>query len=882
MMRRLWRLFHKHQAEKRLDAELRYHMEQQISDFVAAGLSAEEARRRARMELGGIEQLKEESREARSMHVFEDLLQDVRHGLRLLRKSPGFTAVAILTLALGIGANAAIFSVVQGVLLAPLPYSQPDRLVMVLQKNLKQNYDADISYPDFLDWRRTSQSFVHMAAFTSQSYDLTSPGTPEHVEGNNVSAGFFSMLGVKLALGREFSPSEDVRGGAPVAIINEQMWAFRFARSPRALGQFVTLDGVDYSVVGVLPADFQFLDTVADVYVPAGQGDPLTQNDRTAHGFACIARLKAGVTVAQAQAEMDGVQENLNQVYPTMDRGLATTVVPLKQMLVRDVSGTLLLLLGAVGIVLLIACANVANLLLARSAGRSHEFALRVALGASRGRVMRQLLTESMLLSLAGGAVGLLAAKWGLSAVLTAVARDLPRSSNVNMNLPVLFFALGVSTAVGTLLGLAPALKGSNADPQRSLKEGARGSTRAHHRVQSGLVISQMALTLVLLTGAGLLFRTITQLWAVNPGLDPQHVITFNVGLSPSALKTPSGIRTAFQQLIERIREIPGVEAADMTSVLPLSQEDNTGPFWTGTQPPASMAEATRALYFEVGPGYLQTMGIPLLNGRFFTPEDTTGSEPVIVIDDALARAYFPDKDPIGQRVTVAHWTTARIVGVVGHVKHWGLGNSSRISQSEIYISFYQLPDQWIPVFRRSMTVALRTRLATAAVMPAIRTAAYGLRNNQPVYHIQTMQEVVSESMASQRLAMLLLGAFAVLALVLASVGVYGVISYSVAHRVHEIGIRMALGAEKQDVLRMVIGQGLRLAIAGLAIGTAAAIVLTRLLSSYSHLLYGVGADDPMTFVSVALLLIAVAVLACYIPARRAMRVDPLVALRHE
>ena len=652
------------------------------AEYVAAGMRAEEARRRVWMEIGEIERVKQECREARNMHLLQDLAQDVRHGMRLLRKSPGFTAVAMLTLALGIGANTAILSVVQGVLLAPLPYSQPDRLVMALQKNLKQNYDADISYPDFLDWRRTSQSFVQMAAFTPQSYDLTSPGSPEHVGGNNVSAGFFSMLGVKLALGREFSPSEDVHGGAPVAIISEQMWAIRFARSPRALGQFVTLDGVDYTVVGVFPADFQFLDTVAEVYVPVGQGDPLTQNDRTAHGFACIARLKAGVTVAQAQAEMDGVQENLNQVYPTMDRGLATTVVPLKQMLVRDVSGTLLLLLGAVGIVLLIACANVVNLLLARSAGRSRELALRVALGASRGRVMRQLLTESMLLSLAGGAVGLLAAKWGLSAVLTTMAKDLPRSSNVNMNLPVLFFALGVSMAVATLLGLAPALKGSNADPQRSLREGSRGSTRAHHRVQSGLVISQMALTLVLLTGAGLLFRTILQLWTVNPGLDPQHVITFNVGLSPSALKTPSGIRTAFQQLIERIREIPGVEAADLTSVLPLSPEDNTGPFWTGTQPPASMAEATRALYFEVGPEYLQTMGIPLLKGRFFTPEDTTASEPVIVIDDALARAYFPDKDPVGQRVTIAHWTTARIVGVVGHVKHWGLGNSSRVSQS--------------------------------------------------------------------------------------------------------------------------------------------------------------------------------------------------------
>ena len=881
MIRRLRRLFRKPLAEKQLDAELRYHAARQTAEDVAAGMSPEEARRRAQMEFTGIERMKQECREARRMHFIENLLQDARLGLRLLRRSPGFTAVAVLTLALGIGANTAIFSVVQGVVLAPLPYGAPDRLVVVSQKNLTQNYDAYVSYPDFLDWQRDSRSFERMAALATRSFDLTGPGTPEHVEGNEVSAGFFSTLGAQLALGREFSTSEDQRGGPPVAIISDQMWTNRFARSLLALGKSMTLDGVDYTIVGVLPAGFHFLNNV-DVYTPASQGDPLYQNDRTVHSYLCIARLNPGVNIAQAQDEMSGVQESLNQLYPTLDRGLAAKVVPLKQLFVGDVSGTLLLLLGAVGIVLLIACANVANLLVARAAGRSREFAVRVALGASRGRVARQLLTESALLSLAGGAAGLLAAKWGLSAALGAVANNLPRGTNVRVNLQVFLFALGVSMAVGILFGLAPALKASSVDPNGALKEGARGTTRAHHRVQSGLVIGQMALTLVLLTGAGLLFRTMRRLGEVNPGLDTKHVITFQVGLSPSALKTPSGVRNAFQQLVQRIDDLPGVQAADLTSVVPLSPNDNTGPFWFGAEKPASMAEAKRALYFEVGPDYLRTMGIPLLRGRFFTPADSTKSEPVVVIDDTLARTYLAGKDPIGQRVTIAHWATARIVGVVGHVKHWGLGNSSRISQSEIYISFYQLLDEWVPIFRGSMTLAVRTTRDSAAILPAIREAVYGSSNDQPVYHVETMEQIVSESMASQRYPMILLGAFAGLALMLASVGIYGVISYSVARRVHEIGIRIALGAERRDVLRMVIGQGLRLALIGLAIGNVTASILARLLSSYSQLLYGVGVNDPLTFIIVSLVLTGVAVLACYIPARRATRVDPLVALRNE
>jgi predicted permease len=506
---------------------------------------------------------------------------------------------------------------------------------------------------------------------------------------------------------------------------------------------------------------------------------------------------------------------------------------------------------------------------------------------------MRQLLTESVLLSLAGGCLGLLAAKWSLSAVLAAAPEALlPRSENITVNVSVLFFTFGASLAVGILFGLAPALKNSNTDLQASLKKGGRGSTGSHHRAQSSFVIAQMALTLVLLAGAGLLFRTIRHLWDVNPGFDPHNVITFKVGLSPSLNKTPTSKQLAYKQLVERIRQIPGVQAADLTVLVPLSQESNSGPFLVGTQESASIPEAPRALFYWTGPDYLRVMGIRLLRGRYLTTEDTTNSPPVAVIDSALSRTYFPGKDPIGQILTIPHWRPVQIVGVVAHVQHWDLGNlenpesstagANRYIQNQIYASLYQLSDEWIANFYDGLTVTVRTPLVAATVIPAIKAVVYGAGSDQPVYSVRTMQDLVSESMSAQRFPMILLGAFAGLALLLASVGIYGVISYSVAQRVHEIGIRMALGAENRNIFRMVVGHGLRLALAGLAIGAVAALILTRLLSSFSHLLYGVGSNDPLTFIAVSLLLASVAVLACYIPARRAMRVDPMVALRYE
>ena len=806
------------------------------------------------------------------------LRQDLLYTLRSLRKAPGFTTVVVLTLALGIGANTAIFSVVNGVMLKPLPYHEPNQLAIVWLKN-PQGRNIACSYPDFRDWRRTTRSFQDMAAFTSESYDLTTPGSPEHFEGWQISSGFFRALGVDLIAGRDFSPEESQRGGASAVIISERVWKNRFGGSKAALGKVVTVDGADYTIVGVAPPGIN-LGGVIDLYLPVEQGDPLIMNDRRTHAFVAIGRLKPGSTLTQAEAEMITVQKNVDDLYPQFEQGLSAAVVPLKDALVGDVSGTLLMLLGSVGLVLLIACANVASLLLARSAARRREFAIRTALGASRLRIAWQMVTESVVLSLAGGGFGLVLATLTVRPLLAAVPGDLPRAESVGLDPAVLFFTLALSIAVGIIFGLIPALK--TADLQPSLKEAGRGSTRMHHRAQSSLVVVQTALTLVLLVGAGLLFRTIRHLWDVDPGFRPQQLISFKASLSPDLTKSPQTMRAAYQQLIGRIQGIAGVQAADLTTLLPLSGMDNELPFWLGPDEPKSVAEAPRLLTYSVGPDYFRTMGIQLLEGRSFTAADAVPSEQVVIIDSAAAKAYFPGQDPVGQTLTFARVGQYRIIGVVGHVRHWGLGDTSAHNQIEAYTSFYQIPDQWLPAMHTSTTVLVRTPLDVATLMPAIKTAIYGSGGAQPIYDVHTMQQAVSASMATQKFPLILLGAFAGLAMVLASVGIYGVISYSVAQRVHEIGIRMALGAEKNKIFRMVIGQGLRLGLFGLAIGTVVALLLTRLLGSFSHLLYGVRASDPLTFAAVSLTLAGVAVLACYIPAQRATRVDPMIALRNE
>jgi predicted permease len=880
LLSRVASLFRRTKLNAELDEELRAHIDLATEENMRGGMSRQSARTAALRAFGGVTQTREAYRAQRGVPVFETLAQDARYALRQLAKSPGFAATAILTVALGIGANTAIFSVLEGVVLAPLPFKQPDRLAILFESrpNLKH---LSISYPDLRDWQHDARSFEQMAAMVWRDYNVSGAGASEHLDGMEVSSGFFSTLGVKLALGREFSPSEDMQHGAPVAIISDRIWKERFASSPLAIGKLMMLDGTDYTIVGILPARFRFI-TNADVYTSLAQSASKIYADRTIHAIFSIGRIKSGVSFGQAQGELNAIQQNLDRLYPAADRSLGTEIVPMKQEIVGDASGTLFLVMGAAGLVLLIACTNVANLLLARSAARTRELAIRSALGASRARIVCQLLTESVLLAIAGGILGLGLAKLGVNLVLAEVTDGLPRAESVSLNLPVLFFAFGITLGVGILFGLATALKSSRVEVQPSLKLADRGSTRGRHRGQSVLAIVQMALTLVLLVGSGLLLRTIGQLWQVNPGFDTHHILTFKVGLSPALTKTPSSTRLAFQQLLDRIRPVPGVQAADLTNLVPLSEDDNGGPFWLGTQAPASPQDAPHALYFWTGPDYLQTMKIPLLRGRYFTQADTASSERVIVIDSVLAHTWFPDKDPIGQIITVAHWGAARVIGVVGHVKHWGLNDPGIYNPSQIYICVYQLQETFVPVLSNYLTILVRTPLDGATVMPAIENVVYGTGKDQPVYHIESIEQFVSASMSAQRLPMILLGAFAVLALVLASVGIYGVLSYTVAQRVQEIGIRMALGARRPDVLRMVIGQGLQLAIVGVVIGAVAALALARLLSSFSHLLYGVRAYDPLTFIAVSLILMSAAFLACYIPARRAMRIDPMQALRTE
>jgi predicted permease len=811
------------------------------------------------------------------------LIQDVRYALRQLRKNPGFTTVAVFTLALGIGANTGIFSVVEAVVLAPLRYFEPDRLVMIWENNPRFPRVWD-SYPNFQDWQRNAGSFQRMAAFRQQGVDLTSPGTPSHVNSSQISFGFFSTLGVELALGREFTPQEDQHGGAPTAVISNRLWRERFAGSHEVLDRTVTVDGVSYSIVGVAPPGFR-LEEEADIYTPLGQLDPLILNNRASHdGIFALARLKPGVSVSQGRAEMSTIQDSLDRLYPDDNRDLGIYLEPLKQAIVGDAGQTLALLLGAVGLVLLIACANVANLLLARSAARSREFAIRSALGANRARVARQLLTESVILSLAGASLGIAIAFFGIKSLLAALPGILPRIEDVGVNAAVLLYTLAVSLVVGILFGLAPALKGWSADPQASLKEGGRGSTLVHGRTQSSFIVMQVALTLVLLVGAGLLFRTIHHLWSVNPGFDTNNLITFKIGVSRSLTKTPSSTRVAYQQLIERIRQIPGVEAADFTTAVPLSGQDGYLPFWLDSYKPESLQSAPRLQPFLTGPDYLHTMGMQLLQGRFLGRDDTARTPCVAVIDRNFARKFFADGKPIGHTITAGFtaFGPCAIVGLVNHVKDAGLNDAGLGNQYQTYYSLYQVPDQWVHINYPDASIIVRAPLEATTLIPAVKAAVYQASSDQPIFNVQTMRQIVADSMSEQRFPMILLGAFAGLALLLAAVGIYGMISYSVTRRVQEIGIRMALGADKRNVLRLFIGQELRLVFAGLVVGGVGALILTRTLSSLSHLLYGIRSSDPLTFATVSAVLISVAALACYIPARRAASVDPMVALRYE
>jgi predicted permease len=807
--------------------------------------------------------------------------QDVRYGLRALSKNPGFAAIAILTLALGIGANTALFSVVNGVLLNPLPFPNADQLLAVYSRTSAFG-ESSISYPNFLDWHRDNHSFSGFSAFRSDDFNLTGVGEPERLHGHMISADFFSTLGVKPIVGRTFRPEEDQAGAGPVVVIGDGLWKRKFGSSPDVVGKSITLNGKVYVIVGVAVGRLPVF-SPTDVYVPIGQWtDPTFRDRRISMGMNSIGRLKPGVTIEQARADMDAIAQNLAAAYPDADKGTGIALVPLKTDVVGDVRGILFVLLGAVGLVLLIACANVANLLLARSTGRMREFAIRSALGATPARVIRQLLTESVILGVAGGGIGLVVAKWGTRAILAALPETLPRAEEIALDTHVLLFTIGVSFLTGIVFGLVPALKASRPDLHDTLKEGGRGSSGARHRTQSVLVAVEMAMALVLLIGAGLMIRSLAALWSINPGFDPRNVLTFSLSFTSAPTVTADQLRTKYRESMRLLEGVPGVETAAMLAgSLPMSG-DSELPFWLEGQPkPANESDMPFALFYLVTPGYHQVMRIPVERGRLFNERDAERAPAVALIDAAFACKYFPDQDPIGKHLNVGLLDIQpEIVGVVGHVEHWGLGSREHQNlQVQLYLPVWQVPDRFWPLLANGSEYVARTAGAPTDVASSIRQVAGRVDSSAVVYGLKPMEEIVARSIAKQRLAMILLSVFSTLALALSAIGIYGVISYLAAQRTHEIGVRMALGASSKDILRMVLGKGMRITLIGVGAGLAAALGLTRLLAK---LIYGVGATDPITFAGVAILLTGVALVACGIPAWRAMRLDPMVALRYE
>ena len=821
----------------------------------------------------------------------ETLLQDFRYGVRMLRKSPGFTLVAVITLALGIGANTAIFSVVNGVLLNPLPYPQPEQLVALYHKTV-QFAEASIPYPDFLDWQRENRSFSALAAYRHEDFNLTGMGEPERLKTEMVSATFFPVLAVKPVVGRTFTESEDQLGGPPVALISEALWRRKFDSSRDVVGKSLDLNDTLYTIVGVVPASFHYRNVNfsedRDVYVPLGQwNDPLFRDRHTGMGMDAVGRLKPGVTIAQAKADMNAVASHLAQIYPESNKNSGVTLVPLKENMVGDkdslfgdIRPFLLVLLAAVGFVLLIACANVANLLLARSTARMREFALRTALGASGTRIVRQVLTESLLLALGGGVLGVVCAAWGTQTAIKALPDALPRAEEIHLNGPVLLFTVVVSLLAGILFGFIPALKTSQTNLQETLKEGGRGAS-GRHGGQGTIVAVEMGLALLLLAGAGLMIRSLGKLWDVNPGFDARNVLTFELMASKPLGTTPAGIRSAFRQLHDTMASVPGIQSVSLRSGSSPMWNDSEVPLWLEGEPkPPSQSGMKYSLFYLVQPDYLKVMRIPLERGRFLSEADNESTSPVIVIDDEFARRFFGNRDPIGARVHLTMLNiTAEIVGIVGHVKQWGLTEDANSPvHAQVYLPLSQVPDPDLSLLAHGLEAVAQTRPENRDMRPII-AAVHSVNRDMVVDRPMTMVEVIAESLAATRFAMTLLGVFAGLATVLASVGIYGVISYIAGQRTHEIGIRMALGARQVDVLYMVLSQAGRMALVGVGSGVMAGFGLMHLMSS---LLFGVSSHDPITFSGVALLLILVALAACYVPARRAAKVDPMVALRYE
>jgi putative ABC transport system permease protein len=808
------------------------------------------------------------------------LWQDVRYGWRSLRKSPGFTVVAVLALALGIGANSAIFSVVNAVVLRPLPFDHPERLTAVLSRNEKDGSVAsDEAYPNYVDLRDQCQTCEGVAAYGFVSMFLTAAdGEPERVRGIDASAELLPMLGVKLELGRYYTREEDQPGAARVIVLAHDFWRRSFGGDPKIIGQQVPMGSSPATVIGVMPAGFKFPVEAKEVDFWMPLAPLLSKNDLTRRDYVSLqflAKTKAGATIAQTQAEIETISRRLQAQYPATNTALVFFVKPLRDALVGDVRTALFVLLGAVAFVLLIACVNVANLLLARASARAKEMSVRTALGASRARIVRQLLTESLLLSLIGGGLGLLFATWGVALLVGASPADLPRAGEINLDARVVVFTAAVTLLTGVVFGLAPALSASKIDVSDALKEGGRSGSdgASHNRLRSALIVAEVALSLVLLVGAGLLAQSFRHLLDVKPGFEPDNLVTMDVVPRRSRYPQEAQRVQFFQDFLQKAKALPGVESVGLVDPLPLGGNFEAWDFQIEGRPPAAPGVSQNADRRVIDPGYFHAMKIPLVRGRAFGDGDAATAPPVIIINDSLARKYFAGEEPVGKRLLFSGGLVSgarEIVGVVGDVRHAGLEAETT---PEIYVPFTQVPTS-------RLTVVARARSADpAGVTAALRGVIRQTDKDSPIFNVRTMNELLSASVARRRFNMILLGSFAALALLLASLGIYGVISYSVTQRTHEIGIRVALGAQPRDVLRMILGQGMILTLIGVAVGLLGALALTRVMSS---LLFGVSATDPATYALVALLLPAVALVSCLIPARRATRVDPMVALRYE
>jgi len=805
------------------------------------------------------------------------LLQDLRYAVRLLGKSPGFTAIAILTLALGIGANTAIFTVVNAVLLRPLGFRDPSRVVLIAEKSAYPTVST--SYQNYVDWRDQSHSFESMEATRGTTITLTGSGEPERLNARMATAPLFSLLGVNAILGRTFLSEEDRAGGAPVVVLGYALWQRRFGGARDILGRSITLDSQPYTVVGVLPSGFELLQP-ADIFLPFTPWAKTLPDDRNWHpGIFPIARLKEGISREQARTEMVGITKRLEEQYPIYNTGTSADVVDLQEQLVKGVRPALLLLLGAVAAVLLIACVNVANLLLARAASRGREVAIRTSMGASRWRVTRQLITESVLLSLGGGVLGLLFAWASLGPLLKLSASSVPAVFAVSLDRWVLFFTLAVSLVTGLLFGIVPALRTAKLDLRETLNESSRGSTAGpgHHRIRGALVAGEIAMAMLLLVGAGLLLRSFSRLQDIPPGFQADHLLVADLPLSLTAYAKPEQRLQFFDRIVERVKSLPGVRSAGAASFLPVSGGGGLLHFNIYGRPPKSPHDYMATGYRTITPNYFETLGMPLERGRFFTAADTEKAPAVVVINATMAKTYFPGENPLGKRLQVGATPESdvpwmEVVGVVGDVRQ-GLDLDPK---AEMYLPYRQA-DQVLPVFQ--LSIVMRTATDPMLQASALRSALAEIDPNQPLVRVRTMEENMAATVAQPRFRTWLIGIFAGLALILAGVGVYGVMSYTVTQRTSEIGIRVTLGAQPEDVFRIVVGEGLRLALTGVGAGILGALALTRLLRSF---LYGVSAYDPLTFVGVALILTLVAVAASFFPARRATLVDPMVALRYE